>query len=101
MANLRKKRRAKPRFEGGHFIPSVPIPDPRKTEDYRWYHGIGAIKTIANNPLESFNEAQFENPVTQYNLLLNNFSVINDPALIKHCFVDNRFNTLVNCSAFS
>lgn len=92
MVSKTKKRRARARFEGGHFIPSVPIPDKRKTEDYRWYHAIGAIKTIANNPLESFNEAQFETPVTQYNLLLNNFSVINDPALIKHCFVDNRDN---------
>ena len=92
MAHQTKNRRAKPRFEDGHFIASVPVPHPRKTEDYRWYHGIGAIRTIANNPLESFNAEQFENPVTQYELLFNDFSVINDPALIKHCFVDNRHN---------
>lgn len=92
MTRQTRKRREKPRFENDHFIPSVPIPDSRKTEDYRWYHGIGAIGTIANNPLESFNEEQFEKPVTQYKLFLGEFSVINDPALIKHCFVDNRDN---------
>lgn len=92
MARQTKHKRPAPRFEEGYFIPSVPIPNPRKTADYRWYHGISAIKTIASNPLESFNAEQFENPVTQYELLSNNFSVINDPALIKHCFVDNRQN---------
>ena len=92
MARHRIKHRPEPRFESGHFIPSVPIPDTRKTEDYRWYHSIGAIRTIASNPLETFNAEQFENPVTQYHLLLNSFSVINDPKLIKHCFVDNRQN---------
>ena len=92
MVRKTKKGRAQARFEDGHFVPSVPIPDRRKTEDYRWYHAISAIKTIANNPLESFNEEQFENPVTQYRLLFGEFSVINDPSLIKHCFVDNRDN---------
>ena len=92
MARHKTKYRPESRFEDGRFIPSVPIPDPRRTEDYRWYHSFGAIRTIARNPLESFNAEQFEKPVAQYELLINNFSVINDPKFIKHCFVDNRQN---------
>jgi len=96
MARQKNKRRAESKFEDGYFIPSVPIPNSRKTEDYRWYHSFSAIKTIMANPLESFNTAQFENPVTQYKLFFQNFSVINDPHLIKHCFVDNRQNYKFN-----
>jgi len=92
MAHHKTNPRPEPRFEGGHFIPSVPIPHPRKTEDYKWYHSFGSIRTIVRNPLESFNAEQFETPVTQYELLINKFSVINDPKIIKHCFVDNRQN---------
>lgn len=92
MTRHNAKYRPEPRFDDEYFIPSAPVPNPRKTEDYRWYHGITAIRAIAANPLESFNAEQFEDPVTQYNLLLNNFTVVNDPALIKHCFVDNRQN---------
>ncbi len=92
MARHNTQHRPRPRFEAGDFIPAVPIPDTKKTKDYRWYHGFASIKTIVNNPLESFNAEQFEHPVTQYKLLINQFSVVNDPALIKHCFVDNRRN---------
>jgi len=96
MAHHNSKRRPEPRFEDGYFIPSVPIPNPRKTEDYRWYHGFSAIRAITTNPLESFNAEQFETPVTQYKLFLQNFSVINDPQFIKHCFVENRHNYRFN-----
>lgn len=92
MARRNAKLRLRPRFENGYFIPSVPTPDTRKTDEYRWYHGILALKTLANNPLETFNTEQFERPVSQYKLLAHDFSVINDPILIKHCFVDNRAN---------
>ena len=84
--------RPQPRFENGCFIPSVPVPDPRDSKDYKWYHAFATIPTIMRNPLESFNHSQFKDPVSQYKLLINNFSVINDPAIIKHCFVDNRDN---------
>ena len=92
MPNMNAQYSAKPQFEGEYFIPPVPIPNPRATADYRWYHGLLSIRKIANNPLESFNFEQFENPVTQYALFTQAFSVINDPEIIKHCFVDNRNN---------
>lgn len=92
MARQTHKTRPEARLDEGQFIPSVPIPDMRKTEDYRWYHGLSALRTIASNPLESFNAEQFENPVSQYKLFFQDFCVINKPDLIKHCFVDNRDN---------
>lgn len=81
-----------PPQRNAHFSPSVPIPNSRRIEDYRWYHSLFSMRKIANNPLESFNFEQFENPVTQYKLLGQSFSVVNDPSIIKHCFVDNRNN---------
>lgn len=92
MARQNNASRAQPRFENGHFIPSVPIPDSRNLEDFRWYHGLSTLPKVVNNPLESFNHTQFKDPISQYRLLLGNFSVINDPKMIKHCFVDNRDN---------
>jgi len=92
MAHQKTSKRPKPRFENGHFIPSVPIPDPRNVEDYKWRDGFSTIKKVVNNPLESFNHSQYKDPVTQYKLLGQNFTVINDPKLIKHCFVENRDN---------
>ncbi len=92
MAHHNPKHRPDPYVEDGFFIPSVPIPDPKKTDEYRWYHAFSAMRTIARNPLESFNEEQYEAPISQYELFGTPFSVINDPNLIKHCFVDNRGN---------
>lgn len=92
MARQSTNTRPEPRFENGHFIPSVPVPDPRNIEDYKWYHGFSTIPKIANNPLESFNHSQFKDPVTQYSIFNSKFTVINDPMIIKHCFVDNRHN---------
>jgi len=89
-------KRPKPRFENGFFIPSVPIPDARNTEDYKWRDGFSTVRKIVHNPLESFNHSQFKDPVTQYGFLREKFSVINDPAIIKHCFVDNRDNYKFN-----
>jgi len=92
MARQNTNTRPEPRFENGYFIPSAPIPDPRNIEDFKWYHGFETIPKIANNPIDTFNHSQFKDPVTQYKIFANNFSVINDPAIIKHCFVDNRSN---------
>ncbi|WP_051279840.1 cytochrome P450 [Hellea balneolensis] len=92
MTHHEDKRRPAPIFKNGVFSPSVPVPDTKTTDEYRWYHAISAIRTIARNPLESFNAEQYQNPVTQYNLFGTAYSVINDPKLIKHCFVDNRSN---------
>jgi len=91
MARQNTDKRPPPRFENGYFIPSVPIPD-----HYKWRHGFSTLKKIVNNPLESFNHSQFKDPVTQYKLLGGNFTVINNPAIIKHCFVDNRNNYRFN-----
>jgi len=96
MARQNSRNRLEPRFEDGYFIPSVPIPDSRKTEDFRWYHGLIYIPTIARNPLESFSADQFERPFVQYQLLFNDFTVINDPDFIQHCFVKNRHNYRFN-----
>jgi len=92
MARQNNASREQPHFENGHFIPSVPIPDSRNLEDFKWYHGLSTLSKVVNNPLESFNHTQFKDPISQYRLLFGNFSVINDPKMIKHCFVDNRDN---------
>lgn len=96
MARQKMNARPEPRFKNGYFIPSVPVPDPRNIEDYKWRDSFSTIKKLASNPLESFNHSQFKDPVTQYELLGNTFSVINDPAMIKHCFIDNRDNYRFN-----
>jgi len=48
MPNMNAQYSAKPQFEGEYFIPPVPIPNPRATADYRWYHGLLSIRKIAN-----------------------------------------------------
>ncbi len=85
-------KRTQPRFEDGYFVPSVPVPDPRNSEDYKWYDGFMTIPKIVNNPLESFNHSQYKDPISQFKIFAGQFTVINDPRAIKHCFVDNRDN---------
>lgn len=85
-------KRTQPRFEEGYFVPSVPVPDPRNSEDYKWYDGFMTIPKIVNNPLESFNHSQYKDITSQFKIFAGQFTVINDPRAIKHCFVDNRDN---------
>ncbi|RZV41107.1 MAG: cytochrome P450 [Acidimicrobiales bacterium] len=89
---VKLKDRPKPRFEDDRFIAAVPVPDQREVDDYRWYDGFSTIAAIANNPLESFNAAQYRDPYTQYKMFGTDFCVINCPELIHHCFVANRHN---------
>ena len=92
MARHNARHRPEPRFEEGLFIPSSPVPNPRKTEDYRWYHSLTGIKEIVRNPLETFNEDEFRDPVTQFNMLHGHFTFVNDPDFIRHCFIEKREN---------
>ena len=57
---------------------------------------FSTISKVVRNPLESFNHSQFKDPVTQYKLLGNHFTTINDLDVIKHCFIDNRDNYRFN-----
>lgn len=92
MTRFNPRFRPRPRFEDGYFIPSVPIPNPRATEDYRWYHSLTGIREIVRNPLETFNEDEFRDPVTQFQMLHGHFTFVNDPDFIKYCFLENREN---------
>ncbi len=91
-----RPHRPEPRFEKGYFMPAVPVPDPRNLNEYRWHDMFSTISKVVRNPLESFNHSQFKDPVTQYKLLGNHFTTINDPDVIKHCFIDNRDNYRFN-----
>ena len=92
MTRHNARYRPEPRVEEGYFIPSVPVPNPRKTEDYRWYHSLTGIKEIVSNPLETFNEDEFREAVTQFNMLHGHFTFVNDPEFIRYCFIENREN---------
>jgi len=84
--------RPSPRHENGKFVPAVPVPDPRKPDEFTAFDSFKTLRTLTRNPLETFAAEHYKQPISQYRLLGSNFTVINDPKMIRYCFVENADN---------
>lgn len=85
-------RRPEPRMENGLFVPSAPIPLPSSGLELGRIEQLQAAMVIARNPLEVPRTDAFTLPIMQYDFLGEHQTILNDPAAIKHCFVENPKN---------
>lgn len=78
--------------ETDYFIPSLPIPVSGPPPKRTLFSVLAHASKVINTPLETFGEIHFTEKVTQnrYLGLYNTF--LNDPRLIKHCFLTNSDN---------
>ena len=76
----------------GYFAPAVPKPITKPILDYKILDHIKTLYGMATNPITTLSAYQFQLPVFQYQLFGNHFTVINDPDMIRHCFVENASN---------
>ncbi len=74
------------------FAPPGPKPVEKNYLDYGLKDNIKALYGMATNPMTTLSAYQFELPVFQYQIFGNHFTVINDPDMIRHCFVENAAN---------
>ncbi len=74
------------------FSPDVPTPITKPILSYGLKDHIQTLAGMATNPIKTLSAYQFTLPVFQYQIFGNHFTVVNDPDMIKHCFVDNASN---------
>lgn len=86
------QKRPEPGFEDGYFVPPAPMPRKLKVADYKFWHGFQSVFTAVRNPLETFSDIQYHHLVSQYSLMGSYFTMVSDPATIKHIMIDNRQN---------
>ncbi len=78
--------------EPAFFAPIVPQPRSKPLLDYKIVDHLKTIAGMAGNPIKTLSTYQFQLPVFQYQIFGNHFTVVNDPAMIRHCFVENAQN---------
>ncbi len=84
------EHRTEPRFEEGRFVPAYPL---RRQEDgFTFIQQLGLIRDATKNPLRALSAGTFRDPVVQTSFLGYHLTQIADPAMIHHCFVENRNN---------
>jgi cytochrome P450 len=66
--------------------PPAPVP---RTEPLG---SIALLKTLRNNPLETWTEAHFEQPIVTGGLLIGEVAVVSDPASIRRVLLENVGN---------
>ncbi len=79
-------------FQHNVFTPIVPLPIEKPVLDYGFTDHVQTLYGMATNPIRTLSAYQFRLPVFQYQLFGNHFTVVNDPDMIRHCFVDNAKN---------
>lgn len=84
--------RPNPRFEQGRFVPSTPVPISKSPGGLNAFEQLQSALILARNPLELTSEIVYQQPVMQYKFLGGFNTVINDPEMIKYCFVRNGKN---------
>ncbi len=65
-----------------------PAPEPRS----KALGPIALLRVIANNPLEAWTAAHFEQPVVLGGMVIGQVAVVSDPAAIRHILVENHEN---------
>lgn len=76
----------------GPFKPHVPEPIVKHLLDFTFWDHMKTLQGMATNPIKTLSAYQFELPVFQYQIFGNHFTVVNDPGMIRHCFVENAGN---------
>src|SRR3954449_4997879 len=72
--------------EHGSFVPPAPIP-------HRSPLGpLALVKALWRNPLEAWAETHFSEPIVTTTLGRRQILLVNDPAAIRHVFLDNATN---------
>src|SRR5438105_395054 len=72
--------------EHGSFVPPAPIP-------HRSPLGpLALVRALWRNPLEAWAETHFSEPIVTTNLGPRQVLLVNDPAAIRHVFLDNSAN---------
>ncbi|MEO9970401.1 MAG: cytochrome P450 [Hyphomonadaceae bacterium] len=84
------EHRTEPRFEEGRFVP--PHPERLQTESPGFLEQLAIIHAATQNPLKTLSEGSFVEPVVQTNFMGLHLTQISDPAMIRHCFIENRNN---------
>lgn len=75
-----------------YFVPIVPTPNPKGLLEFTAWDHIKTMAGMATNPIRTLSAYQFTLPVFQYSIFGTHFTVINDPDMIRHCFVKNAGN---------
>jgi cytochrome P450 len=65
-----------------------PAPVPR----LKSLNPLELIRVLANNPLEAWTKAHFEEPIVMGGMSMGRVAVVNDPGAIRHVLLDNRDN---------
>ena len=78
----------RPVYENGAFVPTHVPGRPPMPGNMIMLRTAALLPSIARNPLTGFAEVNFEDPVSVYSLFGKPFALINDPALIRHIFVE-------------
>ncbi len=68
------------------FVPEVPVPHDKPLGP------IGLIKALRRNALEIWTKADFEKPVQFRKTFIDHRMLLNDPAGVRHVFLDNYQN---------
>lgn len=84
----------RPVYENGRFVPTFVPGRPPMPPNFVALRVAALMPSIARNPLTGFAEINFQEPVSVYSLFGKPFALINDPALIRHIFVE-RADALV------
>ena len=74
----------------GRFVPVFP---PRlQSENSSFLENLAILRTASRNPLETLSERTFVEPVLQTQFMGLHLTQTADPAMIRHCLVENRDN---------
>ena len=78
----------RPVYENGAFVPTHVPGRPPMPGNMIWLRTASLLPSIARNPLTGFAQVNYQDPVSIYSLFGKPFALINDPALIRHIFVE-------------
>lgn len=82
--------RMQPHYAEGHFVPAHPARI--RSEKLSFAQQLALIARAADNPLATLSERNFRDPVSQTSFMGLHLTQTSDPAMIRHCFVENRAN---------
>ena len=86
-----------PLGQGAGFIPPGPerrVYDPNRRMGPLSY--VRYLRTVARNPLETWTEKNFEEPVFRFQMFGRHHVIVSDPAAIQHVFIANAENYRLN-----
>ena len=79
---------SEPTLSGGGFTPPAPTPRSDSPQNFAWLRSAAILPTVIKNPIESFSANAYERPVFQTQMFHNPVTMVHDPALLRHLFVE-------------